>query len=147
MIRTAKTRMRDWLRPHTLKERVSYEDENGNESWLTNRSRIPVRYGTLPADNVLNVTVFPNPFRVKSGFPAEADRETITFTNLPATCTLNIYTTDGKRVRSFVREEALRGEETWDQKTSAGLDVVSGIYFWTVEAPGGHANGTMLLIK
>ena len=30
VIRTTKTRMRDWLRPHTLKERVSYEDENGN---------------------------------------------------------------------------------------------------------------------
>jgi hypothetical protein len=30
VIRTAKTRARDWLRPHTLKERISYEDENGN---------------------------------------------------------------------------------------------------------------------
>lgn len=30
VIRTIKPRARDWLRPHTLKERVSYVDENGN---------------------------------------------------------------------------------------------------------------------
>ncbi len=30
VLRTAKTRARDWLRPQTLKERISYEDEDGN---------------------------------------------------------------------------------------------------------------------
>jgi len=30
VIRTIKPRARDWLRPHTLKKRVSYVDENGN---------------------------------------------------------------------------------------------------------------------
>ncbi len=30
VIRSAKSRARDWLRPHTLKERISFEDENGN---------------------------------------------------------------------------------------------------------------------
>jgi methyl-accepting chemotaxis protein len=30
VVRTAKTRARDWLRPHTLKERITYEDDDGN---------------------------------------------------------------------------------------------------------------------
>jgi hypothetical protein len=30
VIRTIKPRARDWLRPHTLKKRISYVDENGN---------------------------------------------------------------------------------------------------------------------
>lgn len=126
---------------------VTIENEEGQESWITNRSKEPLRYGSLPAENTLGVSVFPNPFRVESGLPAESDRKIITFTNLPETCTINIYTTDGKRVQSFVREGALRGEEVWDQNSSAGIEVVSGIYFWTVEAPSGTAKGTLLIIK
>jgi len=126
---------------------VTIENEDGQVSWFTNRSKEPLRYGTLPAENTLSVTVFPNPFRVESGLPAESDRKTITFTNLPETCTINIYTTDGKRVKSFVRDGSLRGEEIWDQKSSAGIEVVSGIYYWTVEASTGSAKGTLLIIK
>lgn len=126
---------------------VTIENEDGQVSWITNRTQEPLRYGSLPAENTLNVTVFPNPFRMQSGLPAESDRNTITFTNLPDSCTVNIYTTDGKRVRSFVREGSLRGEEVWDQKSSAGIEVVSGIYFWTVEATSGVAKGTLLIVK
>lgn len=126
---------------------VTIENEDDQVSWITNRTQEPLRYGSLPAENTLSISVFPNPFRVESGLPAESDRKTITFTNLPDSCTVNIYTTDGKRVRSFVREGVLRGEEIWDQKTSAGIEVVSGIYFWTVEATTGTAKGTLLIIK
>jgi len=126
---------------------VTIENEDGQISWLTNRTQKPLRYGTLPAENTLSVSVFPNPFRVKSGLPSENDQQMITFTNLPDSCTLNIYTTDGKRVRSFIREGSLRGEEVWDQRSSTGIEVVSGIYFWTVEAKSGTATGTMLIIK
>ena len=126
---------------------VTIENEEEQVSWLTNRTTEPLRYGSLPAENTLDVSVFPNPFRVESGLPSEGDRMTITFTNLPDSCTVNIYTTDGMRVRSFVREGSLRGEEVWDQKSSAGIEVVSGIYFWTVEATTGTAKGTLLIIK
>ncbi len=126
---------------------VTIGNEDENVSWITNRTQEPLRYGSLPAENTLDVTVFPNPFRIESGLPSESDRKTITFTNLPDSCTVNIYTTDGKRVRSFQREGVLRGEEVWDQKTSAGIEVVSGIYFWTVEATTGTAKGTLLIIK
>jgi len=126
---------------------VTIENEDGQVSWLTNRTQKPLRYGTLPAENTLSVSVFPNPFRVKSGLPSENDQQIITFTNLPDSCTVNIYTTDGKRVRSFIREGSLRGEEVWDQRSSTGIEVVSGIYFWTVEAESGTATGTMLIIK
>ncbi len=126
---------------------VTVENEEEQVSWLTNRIDTPMRYGTLPAEDLSAVSVFPNPFREKSGLPAESDRNLITFTNLPATCTVNIYTTDGKRVISFKREDALRGEEVWDQKSSAGIEVVSGIYFWTVESSEGSAKGSLIIIK
>ena len=126
---------------------VTVENEEGQVSWVTNRTQTPLRYGSLPAKNTLDISVFPNPFRISSGLPSENDRQTITFTNLPDSCTVNIYTTDGKRVRSFIREGALRGEEVWNQRSSTGIEVVSGIYFWTVEAKSGTATGTMLIIK
>jgi len=122
-------------------------DSTGRESWLTNRNEYAVKSATLPAEDSLNVNVFPNPFREKSGIPTQGEANTITFTNLPETCNLRIYTTSGELVKNIKRLGSPNGEEVWDQLTDSRQRTAPGIYFWTVDSPIGSDNGTLVLIK
>lgn len=126
---------------------VTVVDSSGRESWYTNRNEYAVKSATLPAENALEVNVFPNPFREKSGIPTKGEANTITFTNLPATCVLRIYTVAGELVKTFKREDSLIGEESWDQLTDARQRTAPGIYFWTVDSEVGTAKGTLILVK
>jgi len=122
-------------------------DKYGNASWFTNRNEIAVKAASLPAENALNVKVFPNPFRKMSGFPLPADANSIVWTNLPAKCTVRIYTSAGELVRTLKHNNTLSGEELWDQLTDSRQRTAPGIYFWTVESNVGNAKGSLILIK
>ncbi len=126
---------------------VTTLDSNGVESWYTNRNITAVKSATLPAENTLSVNVFPNPFRETSGIPTGGEELTITFTNLPATCVLRIYTASGELVKTFKRIDASIGEVEWDQLTDSRQRTAPGIYFWTVSSDVGTAKGTLVLIK
>jgi hypothetical protein len=75
---------------------VSLDDE-GHASWLTNRNEEPIRVSSLPAENALDVRVFPNPFRLVSGFPTTGEESTIVWNNLPEQATIRVYTSDRAR--------------------------------------------------
>ena len=122
-------------------------DKDGNQSWFTNRNEIAVKASSLPAENTLEVRVFPNPFREVSGFPATQDANSIVWTNLPAICTVRIYTANGELIRTLRHDNALSGEEIWDQLTEARQRSAPGIYFWTVESSVGNAQGSLIIIK
>ncbi|MFH1851759.1 MAG: hypothetical protein ABIA75_05390 [Candidatus Neomarinimicrobiota bacterium] len=126
---------------------VTVLDSAGNESWLTNRNIYPVKSATLPAENALSVNVFPNPFRLVSGIPTGGEENTITFTNLPATCTIRIFTVSGELIKTFKRQDVSVGEEVWNQVTDSRQRTAPGIYFWTVDSEVGTAKGTLILIK
>ena len=69
-------------------------------------------------------------------------------TNLPAKCTVTIYSLDGKFIRKFDRDEVpVKNTDTgfsrqigpdieWDLKNSSGIPVASGVYLIHVKAPG-----------
>ncbi|HOZ21885.1 MAG TPA: hypothetical protein PLO28_08900 [bacterium] len=126
---------------------VTAVDAEGNESALTNRNFSPVYAIRSPAANALSVTVFPNPFHITSGFPVSGAENSIVWTNLPAECTIRVYTSNGELIKTMVHNSPFSGEETWDQLTDARQRPAPGIYFWTVESPVGHAKGTLLIIK
>jgi hypothetical protein len=126
---------------------VTGVDAEGNESGLTNRNTLPVYAIRNPAASAANVKVFPNPFRITSGFPVSGAENSIVWTNLPAECTIRIYTSNGELIRTMRHKNQYSGEETWDQLTDARQRPAPGIYFWTVESPVGVAKGTLLIIK
>jgi len=126
---------------------VTSVDTSGFESAFTSRNEEAVRSANEPAENALNVIVFPNPFHGKSGFPIAEDANSIVWTNLPATCTIRIYTTSGEIVRKLEHENPNSGEEVWDQLSDSRQKTAPGIYFWTVTSDVGNAKGTLLLIK
>lgn len=126
---------------------VTSFDSAGNESWWTNRNETAVTAARYAAANALNVKVFPNPFKVVSGFPTSGSENNIVWTNLPAHCTIRIYTSSGERIRTLTHDNSNSGEETWDQLTDARQRSAPGIYFWTVQSDVGNAKGTLIIIK
>ena len=126
---------------------VTSQDSTGAESFITNRIETPVTAANPPSDNVSNIKVYPNPFRLKSGIPTPGAENIITWTNLPARCTIRIYTSSGELVRKLEHDNPDIGEEIWNQFTDAKQETAPGIYFWTVESDVGNAKGTLLLIK
>lgn len=125
---------------------VSVDDE-GDVSGLTNRNTEGLRVSSLPAENTLNVKVFPNPFRLVSGFPTAGEEATIVWTNLPEKATIRIYTASGELFKVLEHDSAESGQEIWGQFTDSRQRVSPGIYFWTVESEVGTAQGTLLIIK
>lgn len=126
---------------------VTAVDEDGHESWLTNRNEDPVTVSSSVADDALGVTVFPNPFREVSGFPTAEDASSIVFNNLPAVATIRIYTASGELIRTLEHDNPDVGQEVWDQLTDARQRTAPGIYFYTVDSPVGAAQGTIVIIK
>ncbi len=125
---------------------VSVDDE-GHVSGMTNRNYEPLRVSSLPAENTLNVKVFPNPFRLVSGFPTAGEEATIVWTNLPQTATIRIYTASGELFKVIEHDNPASGQAIWNQVTDARQRVSPGIYFWTVQSDVGSAEGSLLIIK
>jgi hypothetical protein len=126
---------------------VTSVDSRGHESWLTNRNEVPVRVASEPAGDALNVRVFPNPFRMVSGFPTRGEENTIVWTNLPARATIRIYGLSGELIRTIEHDNPNAGEAVWDQLTDSRQRTAPGAYVWTVQSDVGNARGTLLLIK
>ena len=126
---------------------VTSLDSAGKESWLTNRNETAITATRSPSANTLNVKVFPNPFKEVSGFPTSGTENFIVFSNLPAVCTIRIYTTSGELVRTLEHDNPNSGEEVWDQLTDARQRTSPGIYFYTIDSGVGTAQGTLIIIK
>ncbi len=72
------------------------------------------------------------------------------FTHLPANCTIHIYTSAGDEVRTLQHEGNLNnGTVQWDLRTSEGLEVAYGVYFYVVEvnSTGDKKIGKIAIIK
>ncbi|TVQ13101.1 MAG: T9SS C-terminal target domain-containing protein [Balneolaceae bacterium] len=126
---------------------VTSVDVRNVESWMTNRNEEGIRAARDPAADAANVGVFPNPFRLTSGFPGTGQQNDIIFTNLPVKCTIRIYTSSGELVKEIRRDNPNSGEEAWNQLSDARQRPAPGIYFWTVSSDVGTATGTLLIIK
>jgi hypothetical protein len=113
-------------------------------------------------DKALNVTVYPNPYRIdgeyaRAGYEnrdrtksAERSRA-IHFSNLPRVCTIRIYSIDGDLVQTIDHYRPDGGpqsqHETWNVISRNTQAVVTGIYFWHVESDMGEQIGKLVIIK
>jgi len=95
------------------------------------------------------INVVPNPYYGFSDYEVSQFTTTIKFTNLPANCTVTIYSLDGKFIRQYKRDEVgavprgnnraittnqITPDLEWDLKNNRGIPVASGVYLMHIDA-------------
>jgi hypothetical protein len=149
--------LKDGLIPNDL--RVKVRVDNPYQTWFkfgetTNQTQHPVYTFKIsgreaqPLDQVqaLNaldsVKVSPNPYYGYSQYETSAFTNIVKITNLPAKCTVSIYSIDGKFIKKYDRNETYVGykqiapDVEWDMKNARGISVSSGVYLVHINAPG-----------
>jgi len=120
-------------------------------------------YSTLPVqvdksmakDNLSRINVVPNPYlgaatweKRNLNSSGRGERK-IDFINLPAQCTVRIYTITGALIKTLSKDSGFSdGSLSWDLVTEDGMDAAYGVYLYHVDAPGvGEHIGKFALIK
>ncbi len=83
--------------------------------------------------NANSVRVVPNPYIVKAGeFNFTGEDNKLLFVNLPAYCTLRIYTVTGDLIATLEHQSG-SADESWDQVTDSNQLIASGVYILQVD--------------
>lgn len=102
-------------------------------SRYANRSEIAAYAFEPGRENARSVRVVPNPYIVRAGefnFTGEDDK--LLFVNLPAYCTLRIFTVTGDLIAT-IEHTSGSADESWDQITESNQLIASGIYLLQVD--------------
>jgi hypothetical protein len=87
------------------------------------------------AEALKMINVVPNPYYAFSEYERNRLDTRVKITNLPKTCTINIYTVNGKLVRTFKKDSEVTSQD-WDLTNNKSIPVASGVYLIHVEIPG-----------
>ena len=97
------------------------------------------------------INVVPNPYYGFSAYETSQFTNRVKITNLPAKCTVTIFTLDGKFIRQYTRNENRQTKNAtnapllssqispaieWDLNNEKGVPVASGVYLIHVDADG-----------
>ncbi len=133
--------------------------DDGSQNWLEPGQ--PLESGAFynmtlkPAHPVLGaekedmhaVRVVPNPYDRRSWplyYTGEPDK--IMFVNLPAQCTIRIYTVSGDLIKTIHHTNG-SGDEPWNLVTDSNQYALTGIYILTVESELGTAMERFVVIR
>jgi len=111
-----------------------------------------IRNDATAATSALDlINVVPNPYYAFSSYETNALTNTVYITNLPANCTITIYTLNGTLIRQYNRAVAQDNSEgtttditnfetsqAWDLKNTKGVPVASGLYLIHVKTSYGE---------
>ena len=109
----------------------------------------------LASTQLDGISVVPNPYISGARWERRVLNQTgrgerrIDFTNLPAQCTVRIYSLAGALVRTLYKDSpATTGALSWNLVSEDGMDVSYGLYVYHVDAPGvGQHIGKFAIIK
>ena len=102
-------------------------------------------------DALRSINVVPNPYYGFSEYEDSQFENIVKISNLPAVCTVTIYTLDGKFIRRYERDEVgavpvganrainraqINPDLEWDLKNFRQIPIASGVYLIHVSAPG-----------
>ena len=111
---------------------------------------------SIEEENMDEIYVVPNPYVVSSNIepldlqnPRDRGPRKVYFANLPANCTINIYTMAGELVQSLQHNSSIEdGIENWDLTTSDNFPVSFGMYIFHVKSENGNeSTGRFAIIK
>jgi hypothetical protein len=114
----------------------------GDLNWfgLATRVESPKQTGSLPENFALRQN-YPNPFNPTTSITYEISK--------PVEVKLSIYNVHGQKVRTLVNGRKAAGSYTiqWDGRDQSGQAIVSGIYFYKLEAGAFVQTRKMLFVK
>lgn len=97
-----------------------------------------IRTETGSADQLTSVldliNIVPNPYYAYSEYERSRLDTRVKITNLPEICTVKIYTSNGKLVRTFQKDSPITSLD-WDLNNHKGIPVAGGVYLIHVEVP------------
>ncbi|KAA3620214.1 MAG: hypothetical protein DWQ05_05655 [Calditrichaeota bacterium] len=80
------------------------------------------------------INVFPNPYYGLHEFETNRFQRSVTFSHLPAQCTIRIFSLAGVLVRTIEKDDD-KQFSAWDLLNEQGLPIASGLYLANVEVP------------
>ena len=110
--------------------------ENSKGTTVLDRNFVQVYPGVMPVASLGDVGVVPNPYRVNSGFKEGEHLRQIRFTNLPAQCTIRIFTLTGEAVGTIEHDDTESGNAWWDMRSINNQEIAPGLYIFHVEQVG-----------
>lgn len=88
---------------------------------------------TIANAALANIRVVPNPYYGSSRYEDSQLDNIVKITNLPPTCTINIFMTNGTLVRTINKDNNLTFVE-WDLKNDFNVPIASGVYLIHIDA-------------
>ena len=92
-----------------------------------------------------SVRVVPNPYIVKAEWEMGLGEHRIDFTNLPQSCTIRIYTSNGDLVRTLQHNSDV-STESWDLLSEGGQETAPGLYFYHLSSSQGEKTGKLVIV-
>ena len=86
------------------------------------------------ADALSLINIVPNPYNAYSEYERNRLDTRVKITNLPEVCTVRIYTTNGKLVKTFKKTNDVTFID-WLLVNDENIPVASGVYLVHVEVP------------
>jgi hypothetical protein len=108
----------------------------------------PALHGDVAAirEGLGRIRAVPNPYRFASTYDRPSGR-VVRFINLPEVATIRIFSVGGSLVRTLAKNDPTSSVLEWNLETEFGKRVASGVYLYTVEAPGaGSTVGRLAVI-
>ncbi|MBI1315718.1 hypothetical protein GC167_02515 [bacterium] len=108
---------------------------NGNPSYRFSTRNIATSKNDLPtAKTAMDlIRAVPNPYFGSSLYEDSQLDNIVKITNLPESCTVTIYTSNGTRVRQFRKDTKLTFLE-WDLRNDYNVPIASGVYLIHIDA-------------
>ncbi len=137
---------------------VTAMDSSGAESGIAvlsdRTTTVEVRPSWAPSTRLDAIRVVPNPFIISArwererlgNIPEGEPIRELAFVNLPAECTIKIFTIDGDLVRT-IRHTNGAGTEYWDLRSEYNRLVATGVYVFHVESSHGEHVGKFAIVR
>jgi len=104
-------------------------------SWNMDGLATSVRNPNALADALSMINVVPNPYYAFSEYENNRIDSRIKIVNLPEKCSINIYSTSGKLIKSIEKDSPVTWVD-WLLVNSKLIPIASGVYFIHVKVPG-----------
>ncbi|UCH09799.1 MAG: hypothetical protein JSU61_11375 [Fidelibacterota bacterium] len=110
---------------------------------------VPRSAEAVKKNDLEEVKVVPNPYRVYNPQESAVRERMIKFTHLPQACTIRIFNVSGELIVTLDHDanSPVPSEQQWNLRSMENLEVAPGLYFFHLESVFGATSGKFVIIK